>query len=67
MAQQTYSDGGYVINHSNYPGRYGGDDTVCQVKQYGVEIAHCTWHPGNPAPNRHGSCPYRNGTHCLDR
>ena len=68
MAQ--YTDGEFVINHSTYKGNYGGDDKVCQVKQHGVEMAHCTWHPGNSVPNRHtrsGQCPYRNGTYCLDR
>jgi len=67
MDVQTFIDGGYEINHSNYSGNYGGDDTVCQVKRYNNEIAHCTWHPGKPEPHRHGSCPYRGGVHCLDR
>jgi hypothetical protein len=67
MDRQTYQDGEYEITHVNYNGRYGGDDTVCQVQRYGVEVAHCTWHPGSSVPNRHGSCPYRNGTRCLDK
>ncbi|GHV83236.1 hypothetical protein AGMMS50212_05760 [Spirochaetia bacterium] len=67
MENQVYKDQGYEIHHVNYGGRYGGDDTVCQVQSYGQEIAHCTWHPGSNTPNPHGSCPYRGQYHCLDK
>ena len=66
-SQQTYNDDGCEINHVNYGGNYGGDDAVCQVKRHGVEVAHCTWHPSNKEPNRHGICPYRGKYHCLDK
>jgi len=66
MEQQTFYDDGYEINHVNYKGRYEGDDAVCQVKRHGLEVAHCTWHPGSET-NRHGNCPYRGRKHCLDK
>jgi hypothetical protein len=67
MDRQTYRDGEYEVYHVTYSGNYGGDDIVCQVQRYGVEVGHCTWHPNSSVPNRHMNCPYRNGTHCLDK
>ena len=66
-SRQSYNDNGYEINHVNYVGNYKGDDTVCQVKRNGIEVAHCTWHPGESSPNRHGNCPYRGRYHCMDK
>ena len=66
-SRQSYNDDGYEINHVNYSGQYSGDDTVCQVKRNNIEVAHCTWHPGNRTANRHGDCPYRGKYHCLDK
>jgi hypothetical protein len=67
--REEHRDGEYVIFHINVSRTTGapGDDTVCQVKRNGVEVGHCTWHPGSREPRRHENCPYRNGTHCLDR
>ena len=67
MEKQTYYDDIYEINHVNYTGGYNGDDVVCQVKRYNREIAHCTWHPGNTTPNRHGNCVYKGQKYCLDK
>lgn len=66
MNKETYYDGDYEINQVNYGGKYGGDDTVCQVKKFGKEVGHCTWHPGCDV-QRHGDCPYYLKEYCLDK
>ena len=68
MAQQSFHDEEYVIYYSDYQGKYGGEDRVCQAQKHGAEVGHCTWHPNSPDPNRHsrlnGGCPYRGKRYC---
>lgn len=51
MGQVIRYNGSYVLNQVDYPrkelGGYATNsyDIVCQVKQNGSEICHCTWHP----------------------
>ena len=53
----------YTVNYVTYSRGDGTYDTVCQVKKYGAEICHCTWHPDGTihCKDRHNnniSCTY---------
>ena len=54
MGMVSKTKGEYTMNQVDYSRGNGQDDIVCQVKKYGAEICHCTWHPDG-------------SVHCKDR
>ena len=74
MGRISKTIGDYTINQVNYPSRGSDrDDIVCQIKKYGTEICHCTWHPDgnihckdrNDNSYNYTNCPLYGNPNCL--
>lgn len=73
MGRINITVGEYTMNQVDYDRSDGSSDVVCQVKKYGAEICHCTWHPDgaihckdrNDNNYSYTSCPLYSSSHCL--
>lgn len=74
MGRISKSVGDFTINQVDYQSRGSGkDDVVCQVKKFGVEVCHCTWHPDgaihckdkNDCNFNYADCPFYGKNDCL--
>ncbi|MCM1545950.1 MAG: hypothetical protein NC033_02830 [Clostridiales bacterium] len=73
MGRINFNVGEYTVNQVDYNRSNGSSDVVCQVKKYGAEICHCTWHPDgaihckdrNDNDYPYSSCPLYASSNCL--